>query len=149
MSQRPTAGLPSHPSRSSDSVAPIGTRCTLTFADAATAFASGNLDAIRLFPHGRLTLLLADGEVVLLGTAEELSAKAAALEAVLDWSRTEGEPLVSIDLRSPRAPAALTASTVAAQEAAEAAAREAAEAEANGSSQNGNEEASGGDGATG
>jgi cell division septal protein FtsQ len=114
-------------------------------AETATAFAEGNLDAIRLFPHGRLTLRLAGGEVVLLGTAEELSAKAAALEAVLDWSRTEGEPLVSIDLRSPRAPAAMTVATVAAREAAEAAAQAAAE----GSSRNGDEKAPGGDGGTG
>jgi hypothetical protein len=120
-------------------------------AEAATAFsveqAIPGLDAIRLLPHGQLTLRLAHGEVVLLGPAEELSAKAAALEAVLDWSLTEGEPLVSIDLRSPRAPAALTAATVAARHAAEAEA-EAAAGEG-GSSQNGDGEAPGGDGATG
>jgi hypothetical protein len=93
-------------------------------AETATAFsvdhAIAGLDVIRLLPHGQLTLRLSDGEVVLLGPAEELPAKAAALEAVLDWSLAEGEPLVSMDLRSPRAPAAMTAATVAAREAAEA-----------------------------
>jgi cell division protein FtsQ len=118
-------------------------------AEAATMFSLQRLDAIRLLPHGQLTLRLADGEVVLLGPAEELAEKAAALQAVLDWSVTEGEPLVTIDLRSPRAPAAMTAATIAAQQAAEAQAQADAEGDGGGSLQNGGEDPPGGDGGTG